>query len=244
MAYPAQIFPKPITAPVPVFLIIMAIMLVAPLLFERIKLPGIVGLILAGVVVGPNGLGILDRDVTIVLLGTVGLLFLMFMAGLETSLDDLKINANKAIIFGLATFSIPMILGTVAMLLLGYGLLAAILVASCFATHTLLALPILTKLGIMRTQTVTATLGGTLITNVLGLLVLAVVVKAHGGTLTLSFWLFLIPSLVIYTFATLWGVPKIGRWFFRRFGHDEGAEFTFVLATLFVVSYAAELIEI
>ncbi|MBD1939424.1 cation:proton antiporter [Microcoleus sp. FACHB-68] len=244
MAYPAQIFPKPITAPVPVFLTIMAIMLVAPLLFERIKLPGIVGLILAGVIVGPNGLGILDRDVTIVLLGTVGLLFLMFMAGLETSLDDLKTNANKAIIFGLATFIIPMVLGTGAMLLLGYGYLAAILVASCFATHTLLALPILTKLGIMRTQTVTATLGGTLITNVLGLLVLAVVVKAHGGTLTLSFWLFLIPSLVIYTFATLWGVPKIGRWFFRRFGHDEGAEFTFVLATLFVVSYAAELIQI
>lgn len=240
----ASFLKKPISDPVPVFLIIMAIMLVAPLLFERIKLPGIVGLILAGVVVGPNGLGILARDETIVLLGTVGLLFLMFMAGLETSLDDLKYNARKAIIYGLATFAFPMILGTGAMLLLGYSWLASILVASCFATHTLLALPILTKLGIMRTQTVTTTLGGTLITNVLGLLVLAVVVKAHGGALSLSFWLFLIPSLVIYTVATLWGVPKLGRWFFRRFGHDEGAEFMFVMATLFVVSYAAELIEI
>ncbi|MBD2775221.1 cation:proton antiporter [Iningainema tapete] len=234
----------PITDPVPVFLIIMAIMLVAPLLFERVKLPGIVGLILAGVVVGPNGLGILERDSTIILLGTVGLLFLMFMAGLETSLDDLKYNADKAVIFGLATFAIPMLLGTVAMLLLGYNFLASILVASCFASHTLLALPIASKLGIMRTQTVTTTLGGTLITNVLALLVLAVVVKAHQGTLSFSFWLFLIPSLIIYTWATLWGVPRIGRWFFRRFGHDEGAEFTFVLATLFVVSYVAEIIEI
>lgn len=235
---------SPITAPVPVFLTIMAIMLVAPLLFERFRLPGVVGLILAGVVVGPNGLGILERDSTIILLGTVGLLFLMFMAGLETSLDDLKYNADKAVIFGLATFGIPMLLGTAAMLLLGYGFLAAILVASCFASHTLLALPVVTKLGIMRTQAVTATLGATLITNVLALLVLAVVVKAHQGSLTLGFWLFLIPGLSIYTFATLWGVPKIGRWFFRRFGHDEGAEFTFVVATLFVVSYAAELIEI
>jgi Kef-type K+ transport system membrane component KefB len=194
--------------------------------------------------VGPHGLGLLQRDSTIVLLGTVGLLFLMFMAGLETSLDDLKYNADKAIIFGLATFAVPMVLGTVAMLLLGYGFLAAILVASCFASHTLLALPIVTKLGIMRSQAVTATLGATLITNVLALLVLAIVVKAQQGNLTLNFWLFLIPSLSLYTFATLWGVPKIGRWFFRRFGHDEGAEFTFVLATLFVVSYGAELIEI
>ncbi|RMF70340.1 MAG: cation:proton antiporter, partial [Cyanobacteria bacterium J069] len=190
---------QPITDPVAVFLVIIAIMLVSPLVFERLRLPGIVGLILAGLIVGPYGLNILERDSTIVLLGTVGLLFLMFMAGLETSLDDLKTNAKGAISFGLATFLIPMIMGTVAILLLGYSFLAAVLVASCFASHTLLALPIASKLGIMRTQTVTITLGGTLITNVLALLVLAVVVKAHQGDLTLSFWLFLIPSLAVYT---------------------------------------------
>lgn len=238
------VFAGPITAPVPVFLTIIAIMLIAPLVFERFKLPGVVGLILAGVVVGPNGLGLLERDGTIVLLGTVGLLFLMFMAGLETSLDDLKYNADKAVIFGLATFIVPMGLGVVAMLLLDYSWLASILVASCFASHTLLALPIVSKLGIMRAQAVTITLGGTLITNVLALLVLAIVVKAHQGNLTLGFWLFLIPSLSLYTFATLWGVPKLGRWFFRKFGHDEGAEFTFVVASLLVVSYVAELIDI
>ncbi len=185
----------PITDPVPVFLIIMAIMLVAPLLFERIRLPGIVGLILAGVVVGPNGLGLLERDSTIVLLGTVGLLFLMFMAGLETSLDDLKLNADKAAIFGIATFAVPMILGTLAIQALGYSLLAAVLVASCFASHTLVALPIVSKRGLMRTEVVTTTLGGTLIVNVLALLLLAVVVRAHQGDLDLGFWLFLIPAL-------------------------------------------------
>jgi Kef-type K+ transport system membrane component KefB/nucleotide-binding universal stress UspA family protein len=234
----------PIKEPVPVFLMILGIMLIAPLLFERIRLPGIVGLILAGVIVGPYGLGLLARDSTIVLLGTVGLLFLMFMAGLETSLDDMKYNADKAVIFGLATFAVPMVLGVGAMMAIGYGLLPAILVASCFASHTLLALPVASKLGIMRSQVLTTTLGGTLITNILALLVLAVVVRAHQGSLTLSFWLFLIPALIIYTFLTLWGVPRIGRWFFRRFGHDEGAEFTFVLATLFVVSYGAELVSI
>ncbi len=235
---------EPITDPVAIFLIILAIMLVAPLLFERMRLPGIVGLILAGVLVGPHGFGLLERDSTIVLLGTVGLLFLMFMAGLETSLDDLKYNADKAMIFGVVTFAVPMLLGVVAMMALGYEFLAAVLVASCFASHTLLALPIVSKLGIMRSPSVTTTLGGTLITNVLALLVLAVVVKAHQGNLTLGFWLFLIPSLALYTFLTLWGVPRLGRWFFRRFGHDEGAEFTFVVATLFVVSYFARLIEI
>jgi Kef-type K+ transport system membrane component KefB len=239
----AQLF-RPIEDPVAIFLTILAIMLVAPLVFERLRMPGIIGLILAGLVVGPYGLGILERDSSIDLLGRVGLLFLMFLGGLETSLDDLKQNANKAIVFGLASFALPMIIGTAAMLPLGYSPLASILIASCFASHTLLALPLLSKLGIMRTQPVTATLGGTLITNVLALLVLAVVVKANEGDLTATFWLFLIPSLAIYTFATLWGVPRLGRWFFKKFGHDEGAEFTFVLVALFVVSYLANLIEI
>ena len=239
-----QLLQEPITDPVAIFLTILAIMLVAPLLVERLRLPGIIGLILAGVVVGPHGLGILDRDPTIVLLGTVGLLFLMFLGGLETSLDDLKKDADKPIIFGLATFVVPMLMGTGIMLVLGYSFWASVLVASCLASHTLVALPVLTKLGIMRHPSSIATLGGTLITNVLALLVLAVVVKADQGDLTLGFWLFLIPALTIYTFAVLWGVPKLGRWFFKKFGHDEGAEFTFVLATLFVASYLASLIEI
>jgi Kef-type K+ transport system membrane component KefB/nucleotide-binding universal stress UspA family protein len=239
-----QLFQEPITDPVAIFLTILAIMLVAPLLVERLRLPGIIGLILAGVLVGPHGLGILERDSTIVLLGTVGLLFLMFLGGLETSLDDLKRNADKPVIFGLATFVVPMALGTGVMIALGYSLLASVLVASCFASHTLVALPVLNKLGIMRHPASTATLGATLITNVLALLVLAVVVKADQGDLTLGFWLFLIPALTIYTVAVLWGVPKLGRWFFKKFGHDEGAEFTFVLAALFVASYLAGLIEI
>lgn len=240
----AQLFDEPVTDPVAVFLTILAVMLIAPLVVERLKLPGIIGLILAGVVIGPHGLGMLERDDTIILLGTVGLLFLMFLGGLETSLDDLKKDADKPIIFGLATFTVPMVLGAVVMLALGYGFWAAVLVASCLASHTLVALPVLNKAGIMRHPTTTATLGGTLITNVLALLVLAVVVKADQGDLTLSFWLFLIPALVIYTVAILWGIPKLGRWFFRKFGHDEGAEFTFVLAALFVASYLASLIEI
>lgn len=234
----------PIQDPVTVFLVIVGIMLIAPLLFERLRLPGIVGLILAGVVVGPYGINLLERDETIVLLGTVGLLFLMFLGGLETSLDDLKQNAKPAIGFGLLTFLLPMALGTGAMLVLGYGPLAAVLVASCLASHTLVALPVLNKLGIMKSPLVTATLGGTLITNVLALLVLAVVVKAQSGDLTLSFWLFMLPSLAVFTFMTLWGIPKLGRWFFRKFGHDEEAEFAFVLVALFVVSYVAGLIEI
>ena len=235
---------NPITDPVAIFLTILAIMLVAPLLFERFQLPGIVGLILAGVVVGPDGLGLLQRDSTIVLLGTVGLLFLMFMAGLETSLDDFKEDGDKATVFGLATFFIPLVIGTGAMLLLGYDWLAAILVASCFSSHTLLALPVLSRLGIMRSPSVVITLGATLITNVLALLTLAVVIKAYQGSLTLGFWLFLIPALTIYTFGCLWGVPILGRWFFKKFGHDENAEFTFVIATLFVVSYLANVIDV
>lgn len=234
----------PIDDPVLVFLIIMGIILVAPLLVERFNLPGIIGLIGAGVVVGPYGLGILERDASIVLLGTVGLLLLMFMAGLETSLDDLKLNVRQSLIFGLATFSLPMILGTAVMQLLGYGWLASLLVASCLATHTLVALPVVSRLGLSRLPAFTATLGGTIIANVLGLLILAVVIRAFQGSLSWLFWLTLIPSLICYTILTLWGVPRLGRWFFRRFGWNESAEFTFVLAVLLVVSYGAKLIGI
>ena len=240
----ATLFADPITDPVAIFLTILTIMLVAPLIFERFQLPGIVGLILAGVAVGPEGLGILQRDDTIILLGTVGLLFLMFMAGLETSLDDFKEDGDKATFFGLLTFAVPMVIGTAAMLALGYGWLAALLVASCFSSHTLLALPVLNKLGIMRSPVVIITLGATLITNVLALLTLAVIIKAFQGNLTLGFWLFLIPALTLYTFGCLWGVPKLGRWFFAKFGHDENAEFIFVLATLFIVSYVAGAIDV
>ncbi|MGD1899655.1 MAG: cation:proton antiporter [Phormidesmis sp.] len=240
----ANLLADPITDPVAIFLTILAIMLVAPLLFERLQLPGIVGLILAGVVVGPDGLGILQRDSTIVLLGTVGLLFLMFMAGLETGLDDFKEEGDKATFFGIITFALPMVVGTAAMLALGYDWLAALLVASCFSSHTLLALPVLSKLGIMRSPAVVVTLGATLITNVLALLTLAVIIKAYQGNLTLGFWLFLIPALAIYTFGCLWGVPKLVRWFFQKFGHDENAEFIFVLATLFVISYLANVIDV
>jgi Kef-type K+ transport system membrane component KefB len=96
----------------------------------------------------------------------------------------------------------------------------------------------------MQSQVVTTTFGGTLITNILALLVLAVVIRAHHSSLTFRFWLFLIPSLIIYTFLTLWGGPRLGKSFFRKFGHDEGAEFTFVLATVFVVSYGADIVQI
>jgi Kef-type K+ transport system membrane component KefB len=130
------------------------------------------------------------------------------------------------------------------MLAIGYGFLRPILVGSCFVSHTLLVLSIVSKLGIIRSQVLTTTAGGTLITNILALLVLAVVVRAHQGSLIFQFWLFLIPSLIIYTFLTPWGVPRLGKWFFRKFGHDEGAEFTFVLATLFVVSYGADIVQI
>lgn len=237
-------FSGPITAPVPVFLIIMVIMLVAPLVFERFKLPGIVGLIMAGFAVGPNGLDLLERDATIILLGTVGLLFLMFMAGLETSLDDLKRDGDKALVFGLLTFIVPMVIGTLVMKSLGYSILSALLIASCFASHTLLSLPIASNLGIMRNKVLTATLGGTLITNVLALLLLAALIEAHQGTLGLKLWLGLIPSLIIYTGVILWSLPQLGRWFFKRFGHNDGAEFTFVIAVLFIVAYGAELIGI
>lgn len=238
------ILPGPITDPVPVFLVMLAVMLLAPLFFERLRLPGMVGLIVAGALIGPHGLGLLQRSNAIVLFGTVGILWLMFMAGLETSPDDLKKGARASLGFGLLTFLLPMGLGMAVMTGVGYSLLASILVASCLASHTLLALPLVLRLGIAKTRPVAATLGATLITNVLALLVLAVVTRAFVGQLTAGFWVTLLVGVSLFTLTTLVGVPRVGRWFFRRFGHDEVAEFSFVLTTLFLISYFAEWVQV
>src|SRR5688500_14877117 len=133
----------PLKNPVIIFSLVLFIILFAPILFNKLKIPHIIGLILAGVLIGPYGLNLLLRDSSIVLFGTVGLLYIMFLAALEIDLVEFKKNKNKVIIFGLSTFLIPITLGTIAgYYMLGYNILSSILLASMFSTHTLVAYPI------------------------------------------------------------------------------------------------------
>jgi Kef-type K+ transport system membrane component KefB len=239
-----NLFPNyfPVHDPVLIFSLVLFIILLAPVILNRIKIPSIIGLILAGVAVGPNGFNILLRDQGIILFGTVGLLYIMFLAGLEIDMNDFKKNRNKSLIFGALTFIIPMILGTaVSYYLLQFGLMSSILLASMFASHTLLAYPIASRLGITKNKAVNITVGGTIITDTAALLVLAVITGASSGELNSEFWIRLGISLAIFSFIVLWIFPRITRWFFKNYETDGVAHYIFVLAMVFLAAFLAEL---
>jgi Kef-type K+ transport system membrane component KefB/mannitol/fructose-specific phosphotransferase system IIA component (Ntr-type) len=228
----------PFTDPVLITAVAMVVFLVVPLLFERFGVPGIIGLIVVGAALGPHGFGVLERDRTIVLLGTVGLLYLMLMVGLELDLHDFARYRRRSVVFGLASALIPGVIGTAAALALGYSTPSALLVGSAFASHTLLAYPIASRLGILRNEAVNVTLGGTILAEILALVLLAVVVEARGRSIDWTFWAGLALPLTIYAAAVLLVLPRLGRWFFRNASEGE-TEFVFVLAALFAVSYLA-----
>jgi len=229
----------PFTDPVLIVATATLVFLVVPLLFERLRIPGIIGLIVAGAAIGPHGAGLLARSNTIVLLGTVGLLYLMLLVGLELDLHQFARHRARSIGFGTLTFGVPCALGVGLAAVLGYPLPSALLIGSVFASHTLLAYPIASRLGIVRNAAVTAALGGTILAEVLALLVLAIVAKSRGGALDLAFWLELALPFAVYVGVVLWGLPRLGRWFFRSVGGEGSTEFVFVLAALFAVSYLA-----
>lgn len=223
-----------VSDPVAVFALVAFLILLAPIVMGRWQLPGTIGLLLAGAVLGPNALGVLARDQSFILFGTVGLLYIMFTAALEIDMVVLRRSKFHSMVFGLLTFAIPQSLGTVVgHYLLGFGWPASILLSSLFASHTLLAYPIASRLGISRDTAVTTAVGGTIITDTLALLVLAVIAGSVRGEMNEFFWYRLAGSLTLYVLAILYGLPKLARWFFRNVGRDGVTEFVFVLAVVF-----------
>ncbi|MFW6068306.1 MAG: cation:proton antiporter, partial [Chloroflexota bacterium] len=227
--------------PVAIFLIIMAVVLISPLLIERIQLPGIVGLILGGILVGPNVSGLLEVGPSIELLATVGLIYLMFNAGLEIDLRQFNRVRDKALVFGLLTFGIPLVVGILLGRLLGLEWASSVLMGSVYASHTLVSFPILSRLGIVRNEAVSVTIGATVFTDVGALLVLAIVVGTAEGAASAGFILQLIALMVGYTLLVLFGAPRLGKSFFRRYSGPD-IEFQFVLVVLFVAALLAEVI--
>lgn len=231
----------PLENPVLKFLVILLIILFAPILLDRVKIPHLLGLIIAGAIIGPFGFNLITRDSSIILSGTAGLLYIMFLAGLEIDMADFKKNAGKSSLLGLLGFVIPMILGTAAGLyLLGYSVMTSVLMASMFSSHTLITYPIVSKLGISKNQAVNITVGSTLITNVLALLVLAVVVGMTSGEIDQNFALKLSISFMIFSSVIMLGFPPIARWFFKRYD-DNVSQYIFVLVMVFLGAVLSEI---
>lgn len=230
----------PLTNPVVIFSLVLFIILFAPILLNRIRVPHLIGLIIAGVIIGPYGLNLLLRDSSIVLFGTVGLQYIMFTAGLEIDLEEFRKNRVKSFVFGLFTFIFPMILGTLSgYYLLQFSLPSSLLLAGMFASHTLLAYPITSKYGISRIRSVTLTIGGTIVTDILALLVLAAVTGMTKGEIGSAFWIQLFISTLIFGAIIFYVFPLIASWFFKRFD-DNVSQYIFVLAMVFFGAFLAE----
>jgi len=224
----------PITDPTWVFFLVLIIILFAPIILGRLHIPHIVGMILAGMLIGEHGLNLLMYDSSFKLFGKVGLYYIMFLAGLEMNMNDFKKNRGKAVVLGLLAFILPMSLGFISNItILEYGLITSILLASMYASHTLIAYPIVIRYGISRHRSVSIAVGGTAVTDTLTLLVLAVISGMYKGETSEMFWIWLVVKVIFLGFLIIFFFPRIGRWFFRTY-NDGVVQFVFVLAMVFL----------
>ncbi len=232
----------PFKQPVFIFSIILLILLLMPLLLKKVRIPGIVGLILAGVAIGPKGFGLIELDSGMKLFGTIGLLYIMFLAGLEIDFRDFQKNRNKSLVFGFLTFSIPLSIGTVSTLyILNFPFNSSLLLASMYATHTLISYPIVSRLGVTKNEAVAVTVGGTIITDTAALLLLSLITSSVGGAdmwavllkMAISFGVFLV--IVLFVFS------GIARWFFKSVENEGTSQYIFTLLVVFAAGVMAEL---
>jgi Kef-type K+ transport system membrane component KefB len=235
-------FELPLDNPVLIFSLILFIILLAPILLKKIKIPGIIGLIISGIIIGPEGFNILEKSLFVDVFSTIGLLYIMFIAGLELDMNEFKANRNKSFLFGFFTFIIPLGIGfPVCYYFLGYDVNASFLTASMFATHTLVTYPIVSKLGISKNQAVAITVGGTILTDTAVLIILAVIMGSHNGGLTQEFWIRLGVSLTIFSIIMFYVIPKIAKWFFKKLESEKHSHYIFVLSVVFFAAFLAEI---
>lgn len=239
-------FEPPFDNPVLVFTTVLLLILFVPIIARKARLPDVIGLLLAGILVGPFGLGLLERPGAIELLGKVGLIYIMFTAGLEIDLNGFIKHRNRSLVFGGFTFVLPMASGFLLGMFVfpdlfppGWVLFGSLLLASTIASHTLLSYPDISKLGLSQNSAVTTALGGTIITDTLALLVLAIVAAMKQGDPDMLFWARLLGGMVVFTAFVLVIIPRISRWFFRVLEGDGPSQYLFALTTVFFVSTLA-----
>lgn len=238
-------FTIPFSNPVLIFSLVFLIILFAPFIFRKLKIPGIIGLILAGVAVGSNGFNLLADNSSMNILGPIGLLYLMFLAGLEIDLREFNKNKNSSLVFGVMTFFIPLIIGfIVSYYLLHLNFTSALLLASMFSTQTLVSYPIASRLGILKSRAVQITIGGTIITDTAVLLLFAIIMALQNGELSVAFWVKLVVSLTAFTFAVLWILPKLSKWFLKYLEGESSSQYIYVLFIVFISALFSQMANI
>lgn len=233
----------PFHEPVVIFTIVLLLILAAPVVFRRLKIPDVVGLILAGVAVGPYGFNLLERDASFQIFGQVGILYLMFLAAVEIDMYHLKKNLRQGLGFGLITFAIPAAMGiAVSHIAFGAGLTTCLLLASMYSSHTLISYPVVSRFGLQNAKGAILAVSGTIVAVLLALITLATVVKMQiRGVFDLSDILLLLLYTTIYALA-VWAIfPRLTRIVFRKIS-DPVAQYIFILVMVFLGAVSAEAI--
>ena len=224
----------PITDPTLIFFVVLLMILLSPIIMGRLRIPHIIGMVLAGVLVGKYGLNILGRDASFELFGRVGLYYIMFLAGLEMDMEGLKKNRNRVMVFGMLTFLVPFAMTYfMGVSLLGYIPLASLLLAAIMASNTLISYPIVGRYGLTRHTSSTLSVGSSMMALFMALIVMASIVNSFHGNGGIVFWLLFILKFVAYCVGLIMVIPRVTRWFLRRYS-DAVMQFIFILAIVFL----------
>lgn len=230
----------PITNPSLIFFLVLVIILLAPIIMGKLRIPHIIGMVLAGVAIGQYGFNILVRDDSFELFGRVGLYYIMFLAALEMDVEGVKKNKGRLSLFGLLTFAAPFTLTFImSEWLLGYPTTASLLLGCLMASNTLIAYPIVSRYGQQRKPSVALSVGASMLSLLVALVVLAALVASHNGQTGVLFWLWFVAKFVIYCGGLAILIPKLTRWFLRRYS-DAVMQFIFVMAMLFMSAVLSE----
>lgn len=232
----------PITSPTLIFFVVLFIILIAPIVMGKLRIPHIIGMVLAGIVIGPYGLNILERDSSFELFGRVGLLYIMFLAGIEMDMEGLKKDLGKVTVFGLLTCFVPFILTYLSCVwYLGYPSLASLLLGCIMASNTLVAYPIVVRYGLQRSTVTTLSVGASMLSRLIALVVTAALVGSMSGDTGTLFWVMFFVKFVVWCIAMTWLIRHMTRWFLRRYS-DSVMQYIFVLAVMFISAATCELI--
>ena len=232
----------PITSPTLIFFVVLLIILLAPIIMGKLRIPHIIGMVLAGMLIGEHGLNVLERDHSFELFGKVGLLYIMFLAGLEMDMESVKKNSKRILWFGLLTCLVPLVLTyAMAMWLLDYSSTASFLLGCIMASNTLIAYPIISRYGMGRHPSVMLSVGASMLSLFMALMMLAALSASYSKDVGISFWLLFIVKFAAFCAFSIWGIPKVTRYFLRRYS-DAIMQFIYVLAVMFLSAALSEAI--
>jgi Kef-type K+ transport system membrane component KefB len=235
-------FHRPLHDPVLVFSVILMIILFSPIILRRLRIPSIIGLIISGLALGPHGINLLEKNSAVDLFSTIGLLYIMFIAGLELDMNEFRKNKHKSIIFGFLSFIVPFIFGfLISKHIFNYEWNTCILIATLFSTHTMVAYPIISKYGLAKNEAVAITVGGTILTDTAVLIILAINLSSVQGELNSDFWIRMGISLLVFLIIMFFVIPKIARWFFMKLESEKTSHYIFVLSVVFFAAFLAKL---